>query len=61
MTSRPKVWEPRAESVAEEMPEWTVSWWTGGTFVRAPRAWDAWLQVKSAPAFGSCRVRRVSE
>lgn len=27
--------------------------------VRAPYAWDAWKQVPGAPAFGSCRVRRV--
>lgn len=70
MTRRPKVWEPReGTSEGEEMPEWTVRWgflkrddgdegWLNYR-VRAPHAWDAWLQVKGAPAFGSCRVRRV--
>lgn len=63
MTRRPKVWEPRAgTSGGEEMPEWRVRWDIGGLWIvykRAPHAWDAWLQVKGAPAFGSCRVRRV--
>jgi hypothetical protein len=49
------------------MPEWWVMWMPphpGGTGrgaykVPAHRAWDAWAQVKGAPAFGSCRVVRV--
>lgn len=75
MTRRPKVWEPReGTSGGEEMPEWGVCWMlkdepnmpSGDYFavnyrVSAPHAWDAWLQVKGAPAFGSCRVRRVEE
>lgn len=71
MTRRPKVWEPRAgTSGGEEMPEWEVGWIEPGDTpawlrlishpnIRAPHAWDAWLQVKGAPAFGSCRVRRM--
>ena len=72
MTRRPKVWEPReGTSGGEEMPEWSVRWGPSVQFathvgpqfaalaVRAPHAFAAHQQVKGAPAFGSCRVRRV--
>ena len=66
MTKRRKVWDPRAESVPEVFPEWEVIHCPNDStavFTRraAPRAWDAWTQVKGAPAFGSCRVRRIVE
>lgn len=70
MTKRPKVWEPRAQSKPEVLPEWVVTWWAlhwsagmrlqmDAPPTRAKIAWDAWTQVKGAPAFGSCRVVRV--
>lgn len=73
MTRRPKVWAMHEKRVVE-MPEWGVSWllrdepnmpsedyFAVNYRVRAHHAWDAWKQVPGAPAFGSCRVRRVGE
>jgi hypothetical protein len=70
MTKRRKVWEPRGESEAVPLPTWLVDWSScdreAGEItlhrwpIVAKIAWDAWTQVKGAPAFGSCRVVRVS-